>query len=553
MEIPLEISFHPTQINPDIRYENIPCEIDGVQSTHLTLTGICIPQPAQNDTIKFSTPVRSPDMRSIHLSNKTSSTWHIKPIIEGNFWHGSEMITVEAGQTKGYDITFIPLETNGMGEGERHEGTVFFPLPDGNGILYKLLGVADKPLIAGNINREIPCKTSFTEILAVGNWLKRVQRFHAIFEVGRPDQSVLLKGHDFIEVPPLLSKDYKLNFYAYKEGVTNVKVMFRNESTQEYITYNLTYKATPAGVVACYDMTATVRQLCTRDIVIFNPLSMPTSFSGTSNNPDIAVPHSFTIPPRSEGICTVEFLPLLPKETTSRVVLSSVDLGFYQYDLILTSTPAAPERTLQFKIGFGSSQTQTLRFISLSKSRTDFTCRIDSPEFLVEKSISVPAATTGGVETSIDITYEASKLGDTRSQLVISSLIGGDYIYPLSAHCAAPRPQGPIIVRPGAASTLLFKNVLNTSATFNFVVDNSAFIVKAAETVAPKKTIQLSIGFKQSLIGGAIGNGTSGTATLTNLSGNSASSKAGVLKVGKLTITHATSNMSWVYYLRYIA
>lgn len=53
---------------------------------------------------------------------------------------------------------------------------MFFPLPDGNGLLYNLLGVADAPKPAGFISRDIPCKTPYTEALPVTNWLRTPQR-----------------------------------------------------------------------------------------------------------------------------------------------------------------------------------------------------------------------------------------------------------------------------------------------------------------------------------------------------------------------------------------
>lgn len=79
-------------------------------------------------------------------------------------------------------------------------------------------------------------------------------------------------------------------------------------------------------------------------------------------------------------------------------------------------------------------------------------------------------ATNGSIEVCVDITYEPSKLGDTRTTLVITSSSGGDYLCPLYGHCIAPRPQGPIIVRAGTLTSVPFKNVFTSHASFNFVV-----------------------------------------------------------------------------------
>ena len=57
------------------------------------------------------------------------------------------------------------------------QGTVFFPMPDGNGVLYNLTGTADPPKPVDKIaTKEIPCKTSYTHMLPVDNWLKKLQR-----------------------------------------------------------------------------------------------------------------------------------------------------------------------------------------------------------------------------------------------------------------------------------------------------------------------------------------------------------------------------------------
>ncbi|KAJ3416712.1 hypothetical protein HDV05_000542 [Chytridiales sp. JEL 0842] len=507
MDLPLEITFHPTEINQDIRYESLACAIEGSSPLYLTLTGMCIPQPLQSDILKFSAPVRQTDVKGIKIENKTSMLWHIRPIIENEFWSGPETFDVEAGQVKTYDLTFMPLEMMGSGDGGRHEGSIFFPLPDGFGLLYKLYGMSDKPLSAGTITREVPCKTSYTEILAVNNWLKRPQRFKVIIEVAKPDASVILKGLDFIDVPPLLTREYKLNFYSYKEGVTNAKIIFKNEQTQEFSFYNLAFKSTPPGVISTMEMSTTVRQLCSKEVTISNPLAIPVTFNAVCSNPDVSVTHSFSIQPKSESTCLIEYLPLQAKDTNARLTISSAELGIYQYDLKLVATPAGLERSLHFKVGLGGSQTQTFRFLNYAKT-----------------------SSYGGVEVSIDVTYEPSKLGDTRTQLLVTSSTGGDYICPLYGHCIPPRPQGPITIKMGSSATVPFKNVFAHPATFNFVVDNPAFSVKATESIGAKKVVSMVI-------------------TAHAPTPNAGEPKG--VKVGKLTVTHkGGSNVSWVYYLR---
>ncbi len=50
-------------------------------------------------------------------------------------------------------------------------------MPDGNGILYNLMGTAEPPKAVDKVTtKEIPCKTSYTHMLPVENWLKTPQR-----------------------------------------------------------------------------------------------------------------------------------------------------------------------------------------------------------------------------------------------------------------------------------------------------------------------------------------------------------------------------------------
>jgi len=56
------------------------------------------------------------------------------------------------------------------------QGSVFFPLPDGQGLMYYVSGTAEAPKPNGKVSRDVPCKTTFVEMLAVQNWLKKSQR-----------------------------------------------------------------------------------------------------------------------------------------------------------------------------------------------------------------------------------------------------------------------------------------------------------------------------------------------------------------------------------------
>ena len=60
---------------------------------------------------------------------------------------------------------------------------MFFPLPDGTGIMFNVSGSAEAPKPTEKINRDIPCKTTYTEMLRVQNWIKKPQRLENICQL----------------------------------------------------------------------------------------------------------------------------------------------------------------------------------------------------------------------------------------------------------------------------------------------------------------------------------------------------------------------------------
>lgn len=236
-----------------------------------------------------------------------------------------------------------------------------------------------------------------------------------------------------------------------------------------------------------------------------------------------------------DGSVEILFFPLLAQTVTSKLTLSSPQLGVYLYDLILKSIPSGNEKPIQFKVPLGSRQTNSFRFINYCKVKTTYECQVDHPDFFVEKSIGsvvyisyshmlvANAATVDGSEVSVDVTYEPSKIGDTHANLRIFSEQGGEYITSLFGHCIPPQPQGPIIIRSGTPISIPVFNPFNKTAQFQFHIENQmVFSVKPSEASIPaKKTISVSVLFK-------------GTGPATC----------------KLTATSDEYSSPWIYYLK---
>ncbi|XP_073461747.1 hydrocephalus-inducing protein homolog [Aquarana catesbeiana] len=535
-EVTFDVTFHPREIRTDIHYENLPCLIEGNKTLTLTLFGSCVELQSTKEVVNFQCQVRSKQTQSINLSNKTNETWNLHPIIDGEYWRGPETITVEAHQqNKPYEVTYHPLVMSP--EGKKHQGSIFFPLSDGRGLLYVLHGIADPPRSSGTIVREVPCKTSYTELLTVSNWLRKAQRFRVLIEMVKPerlDAATSIKGLDYLEVPSSAKRDYKLNFHSHKEGTFTAKVTFRNETTQEYLFYNVTFKSTPPGVISTIELVTPVRQSTAATLTVENPLSVPVTFTTDCRVPEINLPPQITVPAQSEGTLMFEYQPLKSGESMGRLTLQSADLGLFQYDLLLKATPAVSEKPVYFRTMLGSSQTLSARFINYTRQKTEYSCKVDNTDFHVDKLVMAAPGSQGGSEVSMEVTYEPIQLGESRAILFISSPLGGDYTIPLFGSALAPKPQGPIQIRSGSNISIPFKNVFLQPTTFSFQTDPPAFTAKQCEAVRPKKTHHITVSYEAP-------------------PGGSKAPVAGRLVVSCPRATGTAQGIYWVYYLKGVA
>ncbi|XP_073706753.1 hydrocephalus-inducing protein homolog [Garra rufa] len=496
MEVSLEVTFAPAELSQDLRYDDLCCTIEGGKPLKLTLTGSCIVPPVATEVVNFVCQVRSQCTQSLALPNRINQRWTLKCVIEGEHWSGPPTLLIEPLQQNTYEITYKPLVMTS--DGERHEGSVFFSFADGSGILYILHGTAEPPKAEGTITEEIKCKSHHTQTVPVHNWLPRPQRFRAVMELIKPDRSdgiVSLKGLEYIDVPALDTKNHTLSFFTYKEGQYNAKVTFKNETTGEYLFYNLNFKATAPGVISTIEMATRVRQMTSGSVEVENPLLVDVSFSAECQNADISVPPQFLVPAQSKVTLTFEYQPLCEGESTARLVLFATELGHFFYELQLKALPAPLEKPLYFRAPLGSKHSVMAKFTNFSRVKTEYICKTDNPNFTVDKNVKAAAGNQTGTDISVTVHFEPCQVGDIQSLLTISSDLGGEYIFPLYGTCTPPKAQGPLTISSGSSVSISFKNVFQQATTFSFQVDNPAFTVKGAETILPQKTQHIQVTF----------------------------------------------------------
>lgn len=92
--------------------------------------------------------------QNVPIQNTEDKEWVISPTIgteldvcKGYFVGGSQLV-VPAKQTAQFEIQYVPktmTKKNAGGDYDSHKGSLFFPLPNGTALLYKLNGIATEP------------------------------------------------------------------------------------------------------------------------------------------------------------------------------------------------------------------------------------------------------------------------------------------------------------------------------------------------------------------------------------------------------------------------
>lgn len=67
------------------------------------------------------------------------------------------------------------------------------------------------------------------------------------------------------------TKDYKLNFMAYKTGVYKFVITFKNESSGEYLFYKMQIQSTEPDIIDRIELSSAIRETVSRVVTIENP------------------------------------------------------------------------------------------------------------------------------------------------------------------------------------------------------------------------------------------------------------------------------------------
>lgn len=90
-DVKLDVTFHPTEVNPDVRVDKVRLKVEGGEDGALTLTGACINTAAQPEAVAFACNVRASATQSVTISNTSSTPWSLRPVVQNEFFSGGSL------------------------------------------------------------------------------------------------------------------------------------------------------------------------------------------------------------------------------------------------------------------------------------------------------------------------------------------------------------------------------------------------------------------------------------------------------------------------------
>lgn len=201
-------------------------------------------------------------------------------------------------------------------------------------------------------------KEAHVQTVKVANWLNKPQRFKVVVEVQQSEPGTQLTAPPYLDIAGLAEKDCKLHFISLTEGQTTATVTFQNQTSGEYIFYNLAFTAGPAKLQGTIRLEGPVRSRVTHPLTISNPLPSEVVMAVVCSSKQVSVPSSLTVPASSCASMEVAYRPLLVAEAEASLKLSSRALGVYEYQLKLKGAAAGPEGNLAINVPLGGSETQ---------------------------------------------------------------------------------------------------------------------------------------------------------------------------------------------------
>ena len=297
--------------------------------------------------------VRKPTTQSIPIQNTEDREWAINPTISTKsalcqgYFTGKPTLVVPARGTANFEVTYLPksmTDKEAVADSEDkvdvpHQGSLFFPLPNGTALLYELKGVSTPPEQEGQITETILAKKQHNFIVPVKNWSRQTLRFNATWEVEGEQPGLFIRGANTFDVAGESHKDYKLNFLALRAGTYKFKTVFKHEDSDEYIFYTFVITVEDNSEVERIELESPIRESVSASIIIENPTDQEVEVNKsqfTIANEYIEIhPETQVVKGNESREFQIRYMPLMISESEAEMTLKNPVLGDFKYQLVL--------------------------------------------------------------------------------------------------------------------------------------------------------------------------------------------------------------------------
>ncbi|XP_048520745.1 hydrocephalus-inducing protein homolog isoform X1 [Dendroctonus ponderosae] len=449
------------------------CSIKEIkESLELELKGNSIRMPEPSGTITLKCNVRETVAdHSIAITNHTLQQWLLLTELSHDAFSAPREVIVPATNSATIPVAYFPQKMTSMAP---DQGTLFIEMPDGSGLIYRLIGHAAPPSAKKRIEKEIRCKQNHFEDILAENWLTVKQIFTVSTEVVSavtPKTIYQVFGFKDIELAGMESRNYKWGVYVVNEGPIEFKVTFTNPQTGEYEFFEISFKVLSSEPVEVIKFHGRVREHFTQHFTLENPVDVPVTYDLECAEKILTFPNSLTINPYTSVKVDVTYSPLLPEDISTTLSAKCDELGTYTFLIKMKSDPPRPESPIIFRSELGFKTSKTILFQNTFERPVDFATMFSDEEFHMERCNSIPPGET----SKIVLTFEPSALGCLNSQLVLVSPVAGQYIYPLVGEGILPTPKGPFIAKQTSPAVIEFKNPFKQDRQFKFCLQPDIF------------------------------------------------------------------------------
>ncbi|KAK4880159.1 hypothetical protein RN001_008305 [Aquatica leii] len=483
------VQFKPSILR-NLFQEKLKCQITNfMKPLEVLVNGSSSSMPSAIDKIHFECPVRENERKIIAVENNSPEERKISTTLTGQYFFTKEIFTIAPKSILNCEVGYKPLM---MTHEHHHEGSIFFAFPEGQGLLYYLVGTTKPPLVVKKISIEIKSKTLHHEVLDVKNWLMTPQTFQVKTDTVDAGKVLYnITSNDTLEVLGSAIRPYTWSIYALNEGLLNVKVTFKNKDTKEYLFYEISLnvmKCLPLDVIT---LSTCLRQPISHSLTLENPLKYSVTFTIKASVPELSYPPTITVKAHSKHEFIITYKPTIVGETDARIEIVSPDLGTYPYDLKLFAKLPIPEKVLTFVAKLGQTVVKKTQMTNSHRTTVTFEVECTHPEiFYLDGALTVGADVT----KEFAVNFEPMEIGTVTSTLTISSPQTGTYIYTLNGTCEMPQPQGPFFIIPGNNINITFKNPFNETMEFRFVAEPAIFSIKSEfQSLKARTDVKVSI------------------------------------------------------------